>query len=408
MTSDIDTRNNNQATDFQSYGGEFDQGSRNNGRIAIEPNTQSTSFQIVSDDTAGTIFTVTQSNGETVNAEIDENNHLVIDGVKYGEVDDDTLDFHLSNGKLIVMHDGRELKGYIPIDVDSSSGMNIKLDDLSKSTQNGNLTFQNLEGHSTTSDHNAAPTPTASASTVPTNNTPATTRQSTQTEPPVEASNNAVARESDGTITFSEYLSQSMEGNSNGLQQQKFQYGHYDSSDVSTVRTWEEVLATGVVTENDDGSVTLTSSEDTPRVQFYPDDADDNRVPTKTSDLRDVKFDMSIDGWEEGEAAWIYELHQIGDGQAMAIGFTEEGNMMLANGNTHETDISLVDAGGISISYEGNVATVTVYNKDGSERGSETVEVTSDEVHVKGIEVYNRRSAPDTSVSVTFNNFSIT
>ena len=109
---------------------------------------------------------------------------------------------------------------------------------------------------------------------------------------------------------------------------------------------------------------------------------------------------------DRGEAAWIYEHHKVGDGQAMAIGFNQEGNLMLANGNTTETDIPLVDAGGVAINYTGNTASVSVLNKDGSVRGSESIEIAGDEVLIKGIELYNRRAAADTELSATFNQIS--
>lgn len=331
-----------------------------------------TTLEIVADDVSGTMFTVVGANGRNIAAGTNRNNELVIDDQTYREVDDDLLKFEVCDGKLFVLHDGKALEGYTPIELHDDAFLLRKLNDVSQNATLGS--FRELNGKSVESLQATAATPFQT---------------------------NAAVGE--GELNFATFLSRSLEGSFNGLEKQKFQYGGYDKSTVKTVHTWDDVLKSRAVSENHDGTVTLRTSAERPRVQFYPDDdVAGGRRTTSTEDLRDVSFEFSIENWKRGDAAWIYELHKVGDGQAMAIGYNQEGKLMLANGKTNETDISLVGAGKIAIEYNGNNATVSVYNRDGALRGSEAIKVSGSEVHVKGIELYNRRAAADTEATVTF------
>ena len=361
-------------------------------------NSKDISFEVVSDDASGTIFTLKGQDGQDVKAEVDKDNNLLINGENYGEVDDDTLNFSVKDGQLSVLHDGKALEGFTPIEVGEGAELTMGLDDVQGNAQSGTFT---LNGETIKASNTEAQEKITEFAEVQNSIAAAPGTENLQEYNPETATN------FEGDMTFSSYLSTLMEQDAFGLDQQKFQYGGYDSSDVKTLTNWQDVLDTGVVRENSDGSVTLSSSESTPRVQFYPDDdVPGGREPTPVSELQDTQFGFSIDGWTEGEAAWIYEHHKVGDGQAMAIGFNQEGNLMLANGNTTETDIPLVDAGGVAINYTGNTASVSVLNKDGSVRGSESIEIAGDEVLIKGIELYNRRAAADTELSATFNQIS--
>lgn len=360
-----------------------------------EISAEGVSFDMVSDDAAGTIFTIANEDGSEFSAEINENNRLIIDGQAYSEVDDDTLSFSINNGQLSVLHDGKALAGYTPMDVGTNASLTTGLQDTQGNAQHGRFV---LNGDTIEAGNPEEQNELSSYAEV---------QNSIAAAPGTEviSPNNTSQKSSfQGDATFKDYLSTLMGGDAFGLEQQKFQYGGYDSSDVRTLTEWDDVLATGTVRENQDGSITLSSSAQTPRVQFYPDDdAPGGRSPTKVSELQDVEFGLSIDGWSEGEAAWIYELHNVGDGQAMAVGFNQEGKLMLANGETTETDISLVDAAGVSIDYNNGAANVSILNQDGSVRGTESIQINADEVHVKGIELYNRRAAADTELSATFN-----
>lgn len=361
-------------------------------------NSEDISFEVVSDDAAGTIFTSTGQNGQEVKAEVNEDNHLLINGEDFGEVDDDVLTFNIKDGQVSVLHDGKALEGFTPIDLGKGAEFVMGLDDVQGNSQKGTFT---VNGETIEASNKVAEEALVEFAEVQNSVAAAPGTENIAEYDPTRAPS------FEGDMTFSDYLSTLMKGDAFGLDQQKFQYGGYDSSDVKTLNNWEDVLATGVVRENEDGSVTLSTSESTPRVQFYPDDdVPGGREPTAVSDLQDTKFGFSIDGWTEGEAAWIYEHHKVGDGQAMAIGFNQQGNLMLANGETTETDISLVDASGVAIDYTGSTANVSVLNADGSVRGTESIEVSGDEVLIKGIELYNRRAAADTEVSATFNQIS--
>ncbi|MBX2848157.1 MAG: hypothetical protein KTR16_07555 [Acidiferrobacterales bacterium] len=356
------------------------------------------SLDIISDDASGNIFTIKSEDGAEISAEIDEENQLVINGKVYAEVDDDALNFSINDGQLSILHNGKTLEGYTPIDVGTNATMTPGFDDVQGNAQHGRF---EINGETIQANN---PNEQELLSNYAEIQDSVAAAPGTDTIP---AYNSAQGSNFQGDMTFKDYLSTLMGQDAFGIEQQKFQYGGYDSSDVSTLTDWEDVLATGTVRENEDGSITLSSSAETPRVQFYPDDnAAGGRTPTQVSDLQDVAFGFSIDGWSQGEAAWIYELHNVGDGQAMAIGFNEEGNLMLANGNTDETEISLVDAAGVSIDYSNGAANVSVLNQDGSVRGTESIQINTDEVHVKGIELYNRRSAADTELSATFNQIS--
>lgn len=339
------------------------------------------SLEFVADDVSGTMITVVGSNGRDIAVTTNSKNELVIDGKTYREVDDDKLKFEVVNDKLLVLRDGKALEGYTPIELQENAFLLRKLDDVTKNAKLGS--FRELYETVVESIKTPSLMPALSA-------TPSAV--------------NKVAEDSrNQEMSFSGFLSRGLEDKSNGLEKQKFQYGGYDSSTVTTVNTWSDVLKSGAVKENSDGSVTLTTSGDRPRVQFYPDDrVAGGRHTTRIEDLKDVSFDFSIDHWNKGDAAWIYELHKVGDGQAMAIGFNQEGKLMLANGDTNETEISMVDAGRIAIDYVGNNANISIYNKDGSLRGDASIKVSGEEVHVKGIEVYNRRAAAYTEASVTF------
>lgn len=358
--------------------------------------SSSSTFDVVVDDAAGTLFTVTADDGREIVVATDDENRLIIDGKATEEVDDDKLTFSTENGELTVLRDGKALEGYTPIKLQDAS-VDYKLDDIKQNSQTGSIMlFDSAIGPSAFYD-----------SITPRENDGGF--GSTEIVADVEAVEgvSGIAL-TEGGMSFTDFLSQSLETGVNGLEKQKFQYGGYDSSEVTTLNTWKDVLETGAVQENGDGSVTLTTSGDVPRVQFYPDDdVEGGRQSTKIEELRDVAFDMDITGYTEGDAAWIYELHKMGDGQAMAIGFNQEGNLMLANGNTTETEISLVDAGGVAIDYQGSTANVTVLNKDGSYRDEASIEISGSEVHVKGIELYNRRAAADTNVSATYNNIRV-
>ena len=356
----------------------------------------SSNFDLVVDDAAGTLFTTTGADGREIAAKTDSNNNLIIDGVNYGDVDDDKLSFSTDNDQLTVMKDGKALSGFNPIELKPGSNANLVFENVEQNSQRGSITL-NEPTHGT-SQFFSESTPRANDGGFGSTEI----REDVTPVGPITP-----VKLSEGSMSASEYLSSSLEGPVAGLEKQKFQYGGYDKEDVTTLNKWEDVLATGVVKENSDGSITLTTSKDVPRNQAYPDDdVEGGRQATKVSDLKDMGFDFSIDGWEEGEAAWIHELHKKGDGQAFAFGFNQEGNLLMSNGDEQlETDIPFVDAGGVNVNYEGNTAHVSVLNKDGTVRGTESMEIKDSEVHVKALEVYNRRAAADTSVAVTFNNF---